>query len=374
MKTKKRVTSYILASLYFASITLALLQVSQPTAYAEQTQTPRDRAKVFQAAKGLGECIVKSGINDPATKEKIQSGTIFAQTEGNVKVGYIIDPEDGNVNCNTPHDVKLLYSVLKIDGVGFFEKAGIYEGDPNDAKQYIATLRERGSDANEKRANTLYDYINKEFGVDARTSLSEASQYITLKFAYDRACKIRQYKKTDENGTDARDVLVVNDKGELSTEFWTINKENLQNVGYGLKGDGGSDQRMMCETIRIQMNSTADDYSAKIKRLIDQGVDTSIEGSVTGGADTEGAINNETCEEDLASPLAWIACPLLGAMEDSINFLFNIADELLNVDAQAFYGDDGLRQTWSYFRGIATFSLLAIALVMILSQAMGGNR
>lgn len=374
MKTKKRVTSFILAGLYFVSITLVLFQAFQPTAYAEKAQTPRDRAKVFQAAKGLGECITKSGINDPVTEEKIRSGTIFAQTLGNVKVGYIIDPVDGNVNCNTPHDVKRLYSVLNIDGPGFFEKAGIYEGDPNDAKQYIATLQERGSDANKKRASTLYDYINKEFGVDARTSLSEASQYITLKFTYDRACKIRQYKKTNENGNDARDVLVVNDKGELSTEFWTINKENLQNVGYGLKGDGESDQRMMCETIRIRMNSTADDYSSQVKRLIDQGVDTSIEGSVTGGADTEDAINNETCEEELASPLAWIACPLIGAMQDSITFFFNIADELLNVDAQKFYGDTGLRQTWSYFRGIATFSLIAIALVMILSQAIGGNR
>jgi len=81
-----------------------------------------------------------------------------------------------------------------------------------------------------------------------------------------------------------------------------------------------------------------------------------------------------TCQEEFGISTGWIVCDLLEFVSSTIDKLFDAVDSLLSVDALALSSNTGLRTSWSYFRGIATFSLLAIGLVMVLSQAIGGGK
>lgn len=97
------------------------------------------------------------------------------------------------------------------------------------------------------------------------------------------------------------------------------------------------------------------------------------ETSSNSSIDPDGGEQRETCEETANSFFAWAACPLIGALNDTADWLFDFADSLLNIEAQKIYEDDGLRTVWGYFRVIATLALLAVGLVMVISQAVGGQ-
>jgi hypothetical protein len=83
--------------------------------------------------------------------------------------------------------------------------------------------------------------------------------------------------------------------------------------------------------------------------------------------------NAETCESRTLLSSGWIVCTLLELLADGMESMFSVVEGLLNIDAQKLYDDQELRTSWSYFRAIATFALIAVGLVMIISQAIGGG-
>lgn len=85
------------------------------------------------------------------------------------------------------------------------------------------------------------------------------------------------------------------------------------------------------------------------------------------------ADNSQSCEERAALSSGWIVCGILELLSNGMDSMVGIIDSLLNVDATKIGQDAELQTIWSYFRAIATFSLVAIALVMIISQAIGGG-
>ncbi|MDQ3158528.1 MAG: hypothetical protein M3P98_00090 [bacterium] len=80
----------------------------------------------------------------------------------------------------------------------------------------------------------------------------------------------------------------------------------------------------------------------------------------------------ETCESQNHAIGDWIFCLVIDGIDKTLNGLTNGADDLLSVESQDIYSSQELRAVWSYFRVIATFLLLAVGLVMVISQAFGG--
>lgn len=77
-----------------------------------------------------------------------------------------------------------------------------------------------------------------------------------------------------------------------------------------------------------------------------------------------------SCEE--ANPgisLSWFICSVINFLDNTIAGLNNAVQQMLQID-KSYYTDDGLRQSWAYFRNIASFLLILIGLVMIIGQAM----
>ena len=97
-------------------------------------------------------------------------------------------------------------------------------------------------------------------------------------------------------------------------------------------------------------------------------------GAGTGGpANGQGSGNAKSCEEQFGISSGWLVCSALELISNGIDVLFGFADSLLNIDAQKLYANEGLRTSWSYFRAIATFLLVAVGLVIIIGQAVGGS-
>lgn len=98
---------------------------------------------------------------------------------------------------------------------------------------------------------------------------------------------------------------------------------------------------------------------------------------------TDNAPANFTEEEGTSAPpscdsensifsLGWMLCGLLNFFDSTVTSLGNAADSLLAIPSE-YYSNDGLYATWSYFRAIATVLLLAVGLIMVIGQALGGG-
>jgi hypothetical protein len=87
------------------------------------------------------------------------------------------------------------------------------------------------------------------------------------------------------------------------------------------------------------------------------------------------ALVPKSCESENGSViLGWMICGLINAMDGMVSKSTELVNNLLDVNAEDFANSIQLRAVWSLFRAIATFSLVGVALVMIISQAVGGGQ
>lgn len=96
-----------------------------------------------------------------------------------------------------------------------------------------------------------------------------------------------------------------------------------------------------------------------------QGEDTTEEGSA-----------GDPCQDNNPLDFAWWACGMLGAIDSGLEGVTSALSSLLSVSAEDFSaGDKGekLRTVWSYFRALASFLVIGVALVMIIGQAVSGD-
>ncbi len=78
----------------------------------------------------------------------------------------------------------------------------------------------------------------------------------------------------------------------------------------------------------------------------------------------------DSCESKNNILLSWLLCGVLDLVDNTVTGITNAADSLLEIDKKYYEGAQ-MKAVWSYFRAIATFLLLAVGLVIVISQAMG---
>jgi hypothetical protein len=100
---------------------------------------------------------------------------------------------------------------------------------------------------------------------------------------------------------------------------------------------------------------------------------------VPGTSQTSGSgPTGPTCESNNGSVIiGWLICSVINVLDSAAQTSEDIINSLLTFNAEDYTKvppgakDSGLHQAWSAFRVIASFSLLAVALVMIIGQAIG---
>lgn len=103
---------------------------------------------------------------------------------------------------------------------------------------------------------------------------------------------------------------------------------------------------------------------------LDGGTEEPVEGPGEPGA--EEPPNN--CEANNQDAFAWLFCGILDSLDTAVLAIFDIAENFLDIRAQDIRDNQELETTWSYFRSLASFMLLAIGLAMVISQALSGGR
>ena len=90
-------------------------------------------------------------------------------------------------------------------------------------------------------------------------------------------------------------------------------------------------------------------------------------------AEAEG--NKESCEERTKLSSGWIVCMTVELLSDKMDDFKKNIDELMDVDVASMNDSTtgNLKQSWGFFRILASFLLLAVGIVVIMSQAIGGG-
>lgn len=93
----------------------------------------------------------------------------------------------------------------------------------------------------------------------------------------------------------------------------------------------------------------------------------------TAGGDTS-TDNNATCETT-ASPLTWIVCPIINALAEASDFIFDQLVKPMLVGRDLGYTDSNepLYNVWSSFRVIANILLIIALLIVVFGQSIGGG-
>jgi hypothetical protein len=88
------------------------------------------------------------------------------------------------------------------------------------------------------------------------------------------------------------------------------------------------------------------------------------------GDNEAGGVPTKSCESNNKNVvMGWILCGVINFIDDSLNNLATSVDGLLDVK-KSDYDNANYKALWSYFKNIASFLLVAVALVVIIGQAI----
>lgn len=330
--------------------------------HAAGIQTPYDEIKAYQAVKFLDFC-GRQGWQRDRNVSEFQNGLIYVNSQWDKPVGYVLDSGDGSIECRDSADVKLAFDAIKnVTGKSTLQlllDAGIYKKNGGDATLY-SPADDNGDPYNLQKK--LTKYLNDNYFKGALDqNMTEPAQYWNLEAAFSKECKGKKLDK-DSGGTQV--WLVNNATGEITKPYYEIKEVSQVNVGFGMDGDGGGDMIMTCGTIIKQMEKMAPFASDNVKALVAANIDTSDLGKAN-----DSDLKPQTCEAANALILSWIVCPFISLIDNSVEKMGKMIDNMLSIGSDVYERNE-LYAVWSYFRILATLLLVAIGLVMVISQAI----
>lgn len=375
----KSFNAFIVVAVYVTA-TLASTIVKSPVVYAEELVTPRDRAIAWQATNNIIHCLDFLSSLKKGTEKNINNGGIFTATGTIYSSGYLLSPSDGRSSC-IDTNMKKAFDIIDIKPITFFTKnVNGYVKDPDNSKGFIQDT----SYSHKKAVSALKKYTKENLGIDPTKPLNKASQYITLKSAFDLACKITEYSSLDEIpdnlDQDRYSIYVeVNGKtGEVKNKFFSLKKGDIP-IGNGITVIDGlsSPTQATCHQIANGLANTAAEYSDAIKKLNADGVSTDIKDSkIPSVVDEDNKDDDDNTCESKGGVLGWIACPILNVLSDGLQWIEKQAISLLSMDREFYSGegksnDKGVKGAWTLFRNIGYILLVPIMLVMVIGTALG---
>ncbi len=362
---------------------LSVLPIIQPRVSAQDasltTQLKRE-ARLYTVTNALVACFqgrTGPGLSTETTTDKLSSEvSVFINQD--ITVGHHVKTSDGRSNCN---DAAWVASALDIVGITnhtefmelFYNKGSgnswKLKGDVADGKVDVVNA------FLQKSANSGNTVIR----CDARQGcmiidLPDATRYVLYLENLMKGCGAKLVSGADAANSIEADhkavINIVNSQGNITKQTYKLELDLGReiSVGQGVTSDG----KLICETLVTQLSNDtlAAAFAQRAKQAIDAGQSV---GDVASETD-ENAADAASCEERMKLSSGWIVCSALELLSNGMDALLGYVDDLLNVNVVKLDTDGSLRASWSYFRAIATFMLLAVGLVMVLSQAIGGDR
>ena len=325
-----------------------LLPILSKKVYAEPLK-PVEEAKIYNSVFLISKCIEGKGLKGHPSLDDLNKGD-FINSAGAMQWG---------LNC----EASKIKKAISDSGMNITElliNSGVYTMN-NNQNGYDATHM-----GNEQAAMNILNAATVKYpdGISFRGLLSKTAQYFVLKDAFLNLCSSGSPPAGSDGGVS---VEVVSDSGGKSSKKFMYKEGPNKEVVVGPGIISANDvSKLKCGDIVKKMNSFAAEASS---------VTTALGGS--GGDTSKGEDGNykPSCEERTGLITGWIVCSAMELLSKGMDTVMDQVDNMLNVDIieknNASGGD--LKKSWSSFRAIASFMLLAIGLVMILSQALGGG-
>lgn len=388
---KHKLIVFFVTSLLSFSLVAPLIPVK---VHAQQTISPKEEYKIWRSYTLVKECL-DDNFSDPTAEssEKDVLKKIFAEDKstnagGLLSFSDVIDDDPGkwftesilgldsaDFGCGVEDDI---YPALAALGFGGIDEFAEFVNNDN-FKEGGRIQTEEGS----ALENALKDLV-KSKGVRLGLDKIADFQYWYFKSIFEAkesegGCGgLFQNSPTNTNRLPGS-FYVVNSGGEVVERSYANYSKDAEGDGSKLYSLDDVMTRVMdngsptCEEIAKEMTKErAEAFAEWRKNASTEALQAESSESAENQGSDDGS-QGPSCEESADSPLAWITCPLLAGVEEVVNWLFDFADSLLNIEAQQLYEDDGLRTAWSYFRVIATLGLLGVGLAMVISQIVGGN-
>lgn len=339
----------------------------------------------------ISQCLVdEKDISD----DEISNYTGPWEEDLKVSINDVIFTHTGNTaaDCDQADDMDSFVRGVGFDSIGDLQK-NMYNTTFEAKRDYDGENYPRRARTIEGALEGIKTRMQEKglFGVDGSFNLSGSAQYWALNTIY-RASESRGgcegFLTNDSNKTVGHDQDLwandgpyynVDESGTLRTYGFAIYENDGEVVLIDIPGAPTPNGIATCDYVASRLGpQLASDLSQRLASAVQECQQSGGTNCTEQVADINEGISGsdgqgQTCEESDDSKLGWLMCPMIGAVEDTINFIFDFVDSMLNIDAQQLYDDEELRTAWSYFRAISTFLLLAVGLVMIISQAMGGG-
>ncbi|MCA9344927.1 hypothetical protein KC946_03760, partial [Candidatus Saccharibacteria bacterium] len=384
--------------IFSAQLILPVILSPSKVQAKESVESLKSKVKHIQKLRGLSDCVQNNLATDGIGKESgpwtIKTGFFGQQADApDAPVGHGVDTGNGKLDCTDGSgDRNNMWFKLVLKNGSDKEYYGGWNDGGDNAYKSVASknLKDEGgylyfinrdnktsySSGSTLRGATggpakakVKDQIGRTIAVierDLTQDEKNAMAYLNLAwtFADSHACKAQEV-----------DANSGGDKVKIGSKLFRVGNTGGKNsVGFGFYGDNGqgkSDGYLTCEQIADRMAKLASSYE-----------------KATGDTATIPAGSNRAEEEDDAkpgdaqaecqitpNPITWIMCALITGFTEAIQALDDGVTNLLDIRAVEFFGEgetgDSFNSIWTGVRTIALGFLIIVALIMIISTAIG---
>ncbi len=393
-KINLKLINWALLFVFAIQITLPVILPPTKVSAAESVESLKSKVKHIQKLRGLRKCIddklATGGIgleSGPFTLKFIAGRAVNAY---DTPVGHGVDTGDGKWDCASASGDRenTWFKLILKNGSDSEYYSGWSSGGDNSYKSVasknlaeeggylyfinrdnLASHSGGGKLTEGPAKGKVKDQLGRTIAVlerDLTQDEKDAMAYLNLSwtFADSNACKAQE---VDAN-SGGKKVKIGNKL------FRVGNPGGKNSVGFGFYGDNGQgigDGNLTCEQIADRMASLASSYEKATgdTSTIPEGSNRAVEAD----GDTEGDIEAQC--DITPNPITWIMCALITGFIEAINALDEGVTNLLNIRAAEFFGEgqvgDSFNSVWVSVRTIALGFLIIVALVMIISTAIG---
>ena len=369
------------------SILLPILSKRVYAAPNDLTSQLQREARFYTVTNAIIDCLYDkngAGLEEyVVTEDLVSSIPIFAPANANV--GTHVKPSNGRADCGDENWV-----ADAVDMLGFkthTDFMNIFYDQPSTERNTWELKVKYGVD---ETGDAIQDFLKASEANGnstivctprsgcSRPVLSDAARYELLLMNFARGCGAKPVTDQEEINIIAPTQKIttkeVDATGAIKDTVYKLSQELKTPVVVGSGITANNDGTYSCETIGKQLAEYAPAFSEKIKQAV---ANNQPVGDLESALDqAKPKSKKQLCEESTSLLVGWIVCDGMELLSSCMDKILDQVDNMLNVDVvekDVANGGD-LKKSWSSFRAIASFMLLAIGLVMILSQALGGDK
>lgn len=353
---RKKMFSLILLACFLLSFIIGFIPPQKVSAAStDLTDRISDRLKLEAFDKcldDLSEELPKGDVVTPFGSITANVPPDINPSGRGISVGYVVDAENAQWICGTKSHAEEWFKLIGYNSLKDFRDSEYKSKDDNKltAKNGIDKLRSK-----------IRGKINDARG---KLPLRDEHRYYIYLTSFEHCAEGPKSSANDISGHSITiDNFITKDGKKIGKAYFQVTEEDEISVGHGF---GPADGRLNCEELAAKLRDSA--LSSAYAAWVDANGGAPEVAGTDGTGDTQ-----DSCEQRTLLSSGWIVCGLLELLSSGMDRMVGVIDDLLNVDATKIGNDTDLQTIWSYFRGIATFALVAVGLVMIISQAIGGG-